>query len=396
MPRHSAAPSIRVMNMPLLSYAFRPFFLLAAAFSIVTLGLWLFAFHGVAWTGTAFSPWWHAHEMGLGFGGAVVAGFLLTAIATWTGRPPIRGGLLAMLVLAWLAGRLAMSLPGILPPAVIAAADLLFPVMLAVLAGREIVAGGSRRNYGIAVLVWIFVAVNLLYHAGAERTAVYLFIHLLALLITVIGGRVVPNFTANWLRSRGAGHLPVSRRPVEAAVLPLTAAAGLAASFLPGSTLSGITALAAGIANAVRLAGWRGFDTVAEPLVFVLHAAYAWLAVGYILIGAAAFGWGLPATAGLHALTVGGIGGMILAMMTRVSLGHTGRPLHAARLTVLGYLLLGLAALLRAGSPLAGEEALRLIDLSAAAWISAFVLFLWVYLPVLTTPRLDAGGRAGS
>src|SRR5690606_19752171 len=116
---------------------------------------------------------------------------------------------------------------------------------------------------------------------------------------------------------------------------PLTAAAGLAASFLPGSTLSGITALAAGIANAVRLAGWRGFDTVAEPLVFVLHAAYAWLAVGYILIGAAAFGWGLPATAGLHALTVGGIGGMILAMMTRVSLGHTGRPLHAARLTVL-------------------------------------------------------------
>lgn len=375
------------MPLPLLSYAFRPFFLLAAAFAVFGLLVWVAAFRGAS--GAVLSPWWHAHEMTLGFGGAVVAGFLLTAVATWTGRAPVRGGPLIVLLAAWLAGRVAML---VLEGAPAAAIDLLFPLLLTAYVVREVVAGGSRRNFGVAVLVALLAGIDAYYHFGNPRLAVHLLVHLLGLLIVVIGGRVVPAFTGNWLRMRGTTTTPpAASRPVELAVVPLTALAGLLLSFAPGSTAAALASLAAGALNALRLARWRGFAALSDPLVFVLHAAYAWLAAGYLLLGAAGL-LSLPLTAGVHALAVGGIGGMILAMMTRVSLGHTGRSLRAPAAAVLAYVLLGLAALLRTLSPFAGARSLPLIDASAAAWALAFAIFLVVYFPVLYGPRADAPG----
>ncbi len=203
------------------------------------------------------------------------------------------------------------------------------------------------------------------------------------MLITVISGRIVPNFTANWLRERGAEKLPGTDGLIERLVLPVTLLTGLYLSILPLSAVSGGLALAAGVLHLMRLARWRGLSTAREPLLFVLHLAYAWLPLGYLLSGAAIFGWGVPATAALHALTVGGVVFMIFAISTRVALAHTGRKLHAAGLTVIAYWLMLLAAFIRVSSPF-GATYLTLIDTAAVFWVLSFAIFLWVYYPILT------------
>lgn len=381
----------------LFSYAFRSFFLLAGIHAVLALGLWIVLFHGLRWPGAPLaSPLWHAHEMALGFGGAVVAGFLLTAVATWTSRPPLQGAPLMALAGAWLAGRLAGVFAGALPAGVLALLDLLFPVLLAVLASREIVAGNSRRNYGIAALTWALAALTGLYHLGAagvvadgDRLATALVVHLLAVLIGVVGGRVVPLFTANWLRMSGGTRLPQPRPRLDQAAIALLLVAGLADALVPMSAPSGVLLLLAGAVNLWRLSGWCGTQALANPLLWVLHLAYAALAGGYVLLGAAALGLPLTRSAALHLLTVGGIGGMILAMTTRVALGHTGRPLAVGPPIVWAYALLGAAALARTLGPMLPGAYLPLIDLAALLWIVAFVLFLRVYAPILLRPRPD-------
>ena len=361
----------------LLAYAFRPFFLLNGVFAILVMVLWVVALHG---TPIVANPtWWHAHEMLVGFAGAAIAGFVLTAVATWTGRPPVRGALLGWLVLTWLAGRLAMGLSGFIPPVVVAVVDLCFPVFLCVLVTREVTAAGNRRNYPIAGVTALLAGLNLLYHLGsigawpdAERTAVYLLIHLVLLLITVIAGRIVPSFTANWLRAQGRAQRPEGYRWVEAAIIPLTALVGLADTFYPARPITAWLALAAAVTHGLRLSRWCGIRTGTEPLLFILHVAYAWLPVGYALLVLASLGLTLSSTAALHALTMGGVGTMVLAVTTRVALGHTGRPLHAARLTVLAYTVLGVAVVLRVLSPMIPGAYLTLIDLVAAGWIASF------------------------
>lgn len=401
----SAEPHTRVRGHgpwahPLWTFAFRPFFLLAGLFAVAAMGHWLLVLRGLPWPpGGVFSTVWHAHEMTLGFALAVVAGFLLTAVATWTGRPPVRGPLLAVLVLAWLVGRLVMWLGTGLPAGVVAVADLAFPVLLAALVTREVVAAGNRRNYPIAVLAWLFAGLAAVYQGAAlgwipedtgavtEQIAVNLLVQMLVLLVTVIGGRVVPSFTANWLRMRGVGQMPIIRPRLEPVVILLTAAAGVSWSLVPGSAGAALLCLGAGLAQALRLAGWRGLATWPEPLLFVLHAAYGTLAAGFLLLGAVGFGLPLPATAALHALAVGAVGGMILAMMTRVALGHTGRPLRAAPVTVVAYVLLGLAAVLRVVGPGLPFLAAFSHDLSGLLWMLSFALFVWHYGPILTGPR---------
>lgn len=383
---------------PLLSYAFRPFFLLGALFSILAMLVWLGILHAIPVRTPVGDPvLWHAHEMLFGFAGAAIAGFLLTAVATWTGRPPVSGGHLGMLVLAWVAGRLAMlGLPG-LSPGVQAAADLSFPALLAVLVAREIVAGGSRRNYAVVGVVLLFGALDVAYHLGqagvwpgAQLPALTLVVHLLLVLITIIGGRIVPAFTGNWLRQRGATSLPRSRRALEILIVPLAILAGFADGLGAPAPVTGTLALAAAALHGVRLAGWRSRATVGEPLVFILHVAYAWLPVGYLLLGMSAFGLPLTRSAALHALTMGAVGAMILAVATRVSLGHTGRTLAATPLTSVAYLLLNLAVLVRIASPLVPGSYLALIDVAAAGWLAAFGLFLAIYWPILTGPRQGA------
>ena len=341
--------------------------------------------------------WWHAHEMIFGFAGAAVGGFALTAVATWTGRPPVRGLTLALLLLAWLAGRLAMLLAGLLGPWLVAVADMAFPVMLCVLAAREIFGAGNRRNYPIVGITVVLAILNLIYHLGTmqvwpggDRLSVYLLIHTILLLITVIAGRVVPNFTANWLRARGVSRLPASNALLDRLTIFLTFAVGLAVSTVPTSPVTGTLGFGAAFLHLARLGQWRGLSTLGEPLLFVLHVAYAWLPIGYALLGCAVFGWVFAPTTALHALTMGAIGGMILAMTTRVPLGHTGRPLTAAGMTVVAYLLLTVAVILRVFGPLVMPDYLATVEWSAAGWSLAFAIFVWVYWPILTRPRIDA------
>ncbi len=378
------------------SYAFRPFFLLGPLFGVAAILFWVLQLHGLAAPAGAQEPvLWHAHEMLFGFGVAAIAGFLLTAVATWTGRPPLAGPWLAALTAAWIAGRLAMG--SALPAAAVAILDLAFPLLLAALGGREIIGGASRRNYGIAAGLAALAVLNLVFHLGrsgawpgADRVALLLIAHGLLVLITVIGGRIIPSFTANWLRLRGQTHLPRSQPWVESLLIPAMLLAGISDSAGAPALLTAGCALAAGALHALRLAQWRGAAAAREPLLAVLHVAYAWLPIGYALLGLSALGLPLPRSAALHALTMGGVGTMVLAVASRVALGHTGRTLAVAPLTVAAYVILNAAVLVRVLSPLAPGAYLALIDTAAAGWVSAFGLFLWVYAPILTGPRADS------
>ena len=383
---------------PFLSYAFRPFFLFNAVFAAASVILWIIVMRGYGPTTLpANTVLWHAHEMLVGFAMATIAGFLLTAAATWTGRPPVNGIPLALLVSAWLAGRIVMTVAGLMPGWLVAIIDMAFPVLLCLFAAREIIGARNRRNYPIVGVTALLAILDLVYHLGNmqllpgfDRVAIHLLIHAVLLLIAVIAGRVVPNFTANWLRARGATRLPVSDPLVDRLAIVLTLAVGIAASFAPTGYATGILAFAAAAVHAIRLSRWCGLATRSEPLLFVLHAAYFCLAAGYALLGCAAFDWIFTPSAALHSLTMGAIGVMILAMTTRVALGHTGRPLTAARLTVFAYLVLMLAVVLRVLGPLIFPSYLASVAWSAVGWVGAFVIFVWVYWSVLTGPRADA------
>lgn len=378
----------------LLSYAFRPFFLLGGIFSILIVSAWVMALHGAL--ALPLTPLWHSHEMLIGFAMAAVAGFSLTAVANWTGRPAVSGTPLALLLISWLAGRLAMLMFTWLPPGLVLIADTLFPAFLCVLLGREIIGGKSRRNYPLIVILVVITGLNILYHLGAgqwvpgiERQAIYLLIHTILLLVTIIAGRIVPSFTGNWLRKQGQDQLPVDNDVVNRSALTLTVLVGLSAGFLPAHPLTGLLAFAAALIHGFRLSRWRGFSTTSNPLLFVLHVAYAWIPFGYFLLGCAVFSWVFTPTAALHALTMGAIGSIILAVTTRVALGHTGRPLHAARTTVVAYWVLMLAVLVRVLGPLISNNYLLTVNLSALGWMVAFAIFTWVYWPILTRPRAD-------
>ncbi len=376
----------------LLSYAFRPFFLLNGIFAILVVLLWILSLRGVA---TLDLPaYWHAHEMLVGFAMAAIAGFSLTAVANWTGRPAVHGKALGWLLFSWLLGRLAMLSAGFMQAEIIALLDLLFPFLLCVLLGREIFAGGSRRNYPLVLVLAVLALANVLYHLGAlqlvanaDKIAIYLLVHGIVLLVVVIAGRILPLFTANWLRNQGHTSLPVNQ--LNRTALLLTVLTGLAATFIPNHATTGILAILAFLVHGFRLFHWRGWACRSNPLLFILHVAYAWIPIGYLLMGLAIFGWLFSPAVALHALTMGAIGGMILAVTTRVSLGHTGRLLQAARLTVIAYWVFMLAVCLRVFGPAIGLNYLLIMELAASGWMLAFGLFVWSYLPILTRPRPD-------
>jgi uncharacterized protein involved in response to NO len=378
-----------------LSYPFRPFFLLDGLFAITVVFLWILMLHGV-WQGPANFMLWHAHEMLVGFVMAAMAGFLLTAVATWTGRPPLAGQSLGWLVAAWLGGRVAMAASGTLPAWVVAPVDLAFPLLLFLLVLQEIAGAGNRRNYPLIAISAVLVLLNLLYHLGAsgvlalaDRTALYLMTHTILILITIIGGRVIPNFTANWLRGRGQTRLPGNNVLVDRMTILFTVLVGIAAAFAPVHPITAVLAICAAILHALRLSAWQGLATRSEPLLLMLHVAYAWLPVGYTLMACASLGWVFPPTAALHALTMGAMGSMVLAMITRVPLGHTGRALHASPLTAVAYAVLTIAVAIRVLSPLAGAAYQAMIDASAAGWMLAFAIFSIQYWPILTRTRVS-------
>jgi uncharacterized protein involved in response to NO len=366
------------------SAGFRPFFLLAAAWAALAVPVWLCTFAGGPAPPSAFPALvWHVHEMVFGFGFATVAGFLLTAIPNWTGRLPLRGTALASLSALWLAGRAAVLFSAYIGPVAAAIVDLAFPAALACVVAREIVAGKNWRNAPMIAGLMLLGAGSLLVHLHAMDLAYTaeignrLGLAVLLMLIALIGGRIVPSFTRNWLaRHRPNGPLPAQAGRLDIVALAATFAALASWVGAPREPATFWLATLAGLALGLRLSRWQGPATAREPLLYVLHVGYGWLAFGLLLLGISGLtGW-LPSSAALHALTVGAIGTMTLAVMTRATLGHTGRPLATDGWMVATYVLISLAAVLRILSPLAGTDQ-RLFTLVAGfAWSAAFLVFI--------------------
>ncbi len=395
-PPPGGIPRYRATSGPaVLSAGFRPFFLLAALWAALAIPAFLSFFAAGAAIPQTFPPLvWHVHEMAFGFGGAVVAGFLLTAIPNWTGRMPLQGAPLALLVVLWLAGRLAVSPLSNLAPAAVTLLDLSFPVAFLIVIAREIIAGQNWRNLPMTAALALLLVGNLLTHLealGLTTTAEMgnrIGVATLLMLIALIGGRIIPSFTRNWLVKRHIdAAVPAPFDPLDRAALVTMLVALMAWALVPRAQFAPWLEILAGVALFARLLRWRGMQTLAEPLLWVLHLAYAWLAFGMVLLGLNDISPMLPQTTALHALTVGAIGTMTLAVMTRASLGHTGRELTADRNTTAIYIAITIAACLRLLAPLFGEAYLFILSIAGAAWSLAYGLFVISYGGLLMRPR---------
>jgi uncharacterized protein involved in response to NO len=377
---------------PIFSFGFRPFFLVAALWAAAAIPIWLYIYaRGSGMVGAMAGRDWHVHEMLFGYLPGVVAGFLLTAVPNWTGRLPVMGLRLAGLSTLWIAGRIAMLLNAQLGW-VAQATDAAFLLVLAAVIWREVVAGRNLRNLPVCVMVSLLALANLAFHLRMIRPGIGMAPERLALavsvlLIALIGGRIIPSFTRNWMAQRSMAPEPTPFGMLDKAVLAVTGVALAAWTAAPDRAPGGALLCVAGAANLVRLWRWRGVRTRAEPLVWVLHAGYAWLAVGLILLGGSILESFVPRSSGIHALTAGAIGVMTLAVMTRATLGHTGRERRADRPTLLIYLLINSAALVRIAAPWAGGAMVALLAVSGLLWSFAFGLFALAYGPMLIKPR---------
>ena len=392
---HKKTPPLRdYEGLAILSRGFRPFFLLAGVWAPLALGIFLAAYLGPFELPSAMGPFaWHAHEMLFGFVVAAIAGFLLTAIPNWTGRLPLQGLPLLALVGLWIAGRVAVAVSGLIGAWPAAVIDMAFLAALGAVIAREIAAGRNWRNLPVVTAVLLLLICNALSHAQAiglldqtglaERCG----IAVIAALITLIGGRIVPSFTHNWLTKGGTARLSARSGPFDYLTLAVTLLALARWAVAPEGVATGVLAGLAGAANLVRLAGWRGWLAVFEPLVWVLYLGYLWIAAGLGLLGLAAASDIVTPSGALHALTTGAMGTMTLAVMSRATLGHSGEELQAGVLLTLAYLLVNLAALSRISSAIWSDAALPLLLVAAAAWIGAFALYLASVGPLLLSAR---------
>lgn len=385
-------------KIALFAKGFRPFFLLGAAFAALFVPLWVLVFADVARAGGYLAPsYWHAHEMIYGFAAAIIAGFLLTAVANWTKRETAVGAPLAALCLWWLLGRVVMSAPELVPRPVPLLVDGTFLPALAVVLARPLIAAGSRRNYVMLVVLAALSAVNVLMHldalgvvTGFQRRGSFVAVDIVVVLMLVIAGRVVPMFTRNatgvasirswtWLDRFAIGAMALL------AVLDAVAADLVAVPFV---------ALAAGVLAAARAVPWGARYSAREPLLWILHVGYAWIPIGLILRGVSAFTRAVPVSGAVHALTVGAIGSLTIGMMARVALGHTGRPLKSPPLATAAFVLMTLAALARVVVPIAAPPAyFASVATAGGLWAAAFALYVAGYARVLASPRAD--GKAG-
>lgn len=383
------------------AYGFRPFFLAAGLCAILAAGAWASMLAaGREPFGILPARLWHGHEMLFGFVGAAVAGFLLTAVPSWTGSRGFAGPPLMLLATLWLAGRIAFAAAAWLPWSGIAAAELGFLPLLAFLIGRTLIRE-HNRNFPMLLVVaalWFIDAWCLwALAAGDEQLAGIALragIGVVLLLVTVIGGRIVPAFTGNALRARGLTVVIRSRAPVEAAAIGAMLLSIGVDAWAPGGRAAGVVALIAAAAQGIRLAGWRSLHTLGEPIVWVLHAAYAWLPLGLALKAVHLLTGAFWAAQWMHALTIGAASTMIMAVMTRAALGHTGRPLVVAWSTAVAYGLLVLAGVVRVFGPaLVPAAYLATIEAAAILWIAAFAMYTAIYAPILLRQRAD--GRPG-
>jgi uncharacterized protein involved in response to NO len=385
--RMAAAP-------PILRGGFRPFFFGAAAWGVIALALWLCSISGLFQLPTALEPVaWHRHEMIFGFVGAAVAGFLLTAIPNWTGRLPIAGRPLLALFSLWAAARIGLlfsTVVGILPAAVL---DVGFFATLTAVGAREVLAA-KNRNVPIVVMALLFTLADAADYAGSEGlirdVGWQAAIALVIIMISVIGGRIIPSFTRNWMAKQGEKErLPTQPAPLDVLVIAGTVICLLFWLMVPGNRLTGLLLILAAALQLLRLSRWGGMRAVGDPLVLILHAGYAWIPIGLLLLGLSIGGFDVPRSAAVHALTAGAMTTMVLAVMTRATLGHTGRALKASGRTVALYTFVTMAAVLRVTATLGLGSYALLLDISGSAWIVALILFLAVYGPMLWQPRAE-------
>jgi uncharacterized protein involved in response to NO len=394
----TSAQQMRAYTGPaVLSFGFRPFFLGASLWAALIVALWLPMLEGMLTLPIALSPIeWHVHELLYGFLPAVVAGFLLTAVPNWTGRLPILGTSLLALFALWLAGRVAVLASGITGLGFAAAVDLSFLLALIVVIGREIVAGNNTRNLRVLALVTLLFAGNAVFYYEAMSGSgngygIRIGVAAAVLLISLVGGRIIPSFTRNWLARQQQGRLPVPFNRYDGITIVVGAIALVAWIAAPLSPISAVMLIIAGALHVGRLARWAGERTSPETLVLVLHVGYAFVPLGYFLVALSIlFPSTLLPTGAVHAWTIGAIGLMTLAVMTRASLGHSGRDLTASAATGAIYLAIVVAAVARlaAGFDIAP---MPMLHLAAAGWVFAYAAFAVVYWPMLTKPRLKAG-----
>jgi len=382
-----------VKAFALWNLGFRPFYLVASIFAALSVLLWICQYTGQLPAAYLRSPAWHGHEMLFGYTMAVLAGFLLTAVANWTAKPTPTGPALIALVALWAAGRVLVLTPYATAAALV---NVAFPVALAISIGRPIVQSRNRRNYFFLALLLLLGLAVLAFHLShlgllpwSEQASLQTGLDVVLFIVAVMGGRVIPMFTNNGV----PGARAVRHRLVE--ILALGGALALLGTDLlpvPAQAVA-VLALLVALAHAVRLYLWRPWRTGRAPLVWVLHVAYGWIVVYLVLRGLSESGF-VARSLALHALTVGAIGGMTIGMMTRTARGHTGRLLVADRFEVSCFILVALAAAIRVfGGIWLPDAYTATVYVAGACWSAAFALYAVRYWPILSRSRLD--GKPG-
>lgn len=378
------------------SYGFRPFFLSAALFAGIAIPAWVLFLSGAEGV-----PWhyrlreWHVHEMVFGFLPCVITGFLLTALPNWTERPPMRGWPLMMLWTLWLVGRISIAFSWG-PPLVVALIDGAFLVVIAGVVWREILVAQAWDRLPMGVLISLYAYANLLFHMlwmseAAVDVAVRMALIIIMVLLALIGGKITPSFTEDYFEETGVTKQPASFSPFDGFAIVLLGVAGVAWMIVPETREVGYAFVCVGVLHLVRLSRWYGWLTWRKPLVLILHVGYGWLAMSFLILGGAMLGVGIHQEDAIHALTTGAVGVMTLAVMTRASLGHTGRAKHAGPLTIMIYLLVNLGAMLRVfGSSLDLSGTPSLV-LAAGCWSGAYLLFVVGYGPMLFGRDMQEG-----
>jgi uncharacterized protein involved in response to NO len=376
----------------LFSYGFRPFFLFAAIYSGAIIPAWLAVFSGDVRVPTVMAPLdWHVHEMLFGYVSAVIAGFLLTAIPNWTGGLPIQGAPLVVLFSTWLAGRVATTFSASIGWQAALVIDAAFLLLLAAAAAREILAGRKWNNLTVVGIVSVLAFTNIAFHVEAHFDGIAHYasrtgIALVVTLVCVIGGRIVPSFTRNWLARREPGRLPVPFGRFDAITVLIGVAAMAAWVVTPSGQLVAAALAIAGLLHLIRLFRWSGYRTISDRLVLILHVAYAFVPVGFFLSAFSCLDLVLP-SAGIHAWTSGAIGSMTIAVMTRASLGHTGQALSASLATQAIYASVVVAAVARICAALEPAHSVPLLTIAGLAWAAAFLGFALAYAPLLCRAR---------
>ena len=385
-----ASSAARLPGWPLFRLGFRPFYIGTALLACLTVPLWVAAFLGLVPLSLPFPALlWHAHEMLFGFAAGVIVGFLLTAVKAWTGLATPRGPVLATLALLWLAARLAAVWA---PYPVFAALDMALLPAVAVFLLRVLLKAGNKRNIPLISLLLLMALANLLFHLSVleaialpAMTPLYAELALVLMVVSVMAGRVVPVFTKNVT----PGLVIQIPRSFELTLLAVTAASLALWVFGAPAALVAVACAAAALMHGWRLYQWRPMVTLKRPMLWILHAAYAWMAIGFALLALAQYGIVAQSLA-VHAFAIGVVGGLIIGMLTRTARGHTGRPLQASRAEVLAYALVMLAAVLRVLVPaLAPAWYARALDGASALWALAFAIYLVIYTPWLMRTRLD-------